>query len=412
MVTGIIAPKLGVSTDPVLVVEWKADEGDRVEAGSVIVVIETEKVRNDIEAEVSGYLHIAVGEGEEAEIGSSIGFIAETENELKDLQKKKPSPALASAEAETLVTSTPDTGKAPADKPGVQGERIFISPVARNLAAEHMIDISTVRGTGPGGRIVKADIERYLESQRKGASVETTIEVYQGKRIKSTSPLTGMRKSIAEHMHRSLSVAAQLTVMGEIEMTEIVKLRQSLLASENIVGARISYTDLLVYTVARVLRDFPIVNASLIENEVKLWEDINIAVAVATDDGLIVPVVKSADKKTLTEIDREVKSLAQKARDRKLNTEEVRDGTFTVTNLGAMGGGYRFETVIINQPESAILGTGGITDRPVVRDGQIVIRPIMTYYFTYDHRVFDGAVAAQFIERLALFLENPGLLFA
>jgi pyruvate dehydrogenase E2 component (dihydrolipoamide acetyltransferase)/2-oxoglutarate dehydrogenase E2 component (dihydrolipoamide succinyltransferase) len=410
VVTSIIAPKLGVSTDPVLVVEWKAAEGDRVEAGSVIVVIETEKVRNDIEAETSGFLHIAVLDGVEAEIGSTIGFIAESEEELKELQKEKP--AAPGHAVQASAPSVPCATGTTTEPPRAGGERIFISPVARTLAAEHTIDISSIKGTGPGGRIVRADIEQAIESQKKVSEAETAGTVYSGKRVKSTIPLTGMRKSIAEHMHRSLSVAAQLTVMGEIEMTETVRLRQSLLAQEKTIGARISFTDLLVYTVSRVLRDFPIVNSSLIDSEIKVWDDINIAVAVATDDGLIVPVIKNADRKTVTEIDQEVKSLAQKARERRLSAEEVRDGTFTVTNLGALDGGYRFETVIINQPESAILGTGGITDRPVVRDNQVVIRPIMTYYFTYDHRAFDGAVAAQFIERLALFLENPGLLFA
>jgi len=217
-----------------------------------------------------------------------------------------------------------------------------------------------------------------------------------------------MRKAIAEHMHRSLQVSAQLTLMGEIEMTEIVKLRKSLLAQEEAIGTRITYTDLLVFTVARVLKDYPIINSSMVGSEIMLWEDINIAVAVALEDGLIVPVVKNADKKSLVEISQSVKMLAKKARERTLASEEIQGGTFTITNLGAKGGGYRFETVIINQPESAILGTGGITDRAVVREGQIVIRPIMTYYLTFDHRVINGAVAAQFINSLARLLENPG----
>jgi pyruvate/2-oxoglutarate dehydrogenase complex dihydrolipoamide acyltransferase (E2) component len=142
----------------------------------------------------------------------------------------------------------------------------------------------------------------------------------------------------------------------------------------------------------------------------KVWEDINIGVAVALDEGLIVPVVKTADQKSFKEISLTIKTLAEKARERKLVAEEITGGTFTLSNLGAVGAGYRFETVIINQPESAILGTGAITERAVVRDGQIVIRPIMTYYFTYDHRVIDGAVAAKFMASLIRVLEDPGLL--
>lgn len=410
MATKIIAPKLGISTDPVLVVEWKANEGDQVNTGDVVLVIETEKIRSDVEAEASGFLHILVQEGGEAEIGSEVGLIAETKDELEALQKE------ASAGAPTAAAASSAGSAAPVETPvraaaATGGERIKVTPIARRIAAEHKLDVTKLIGTGPGGRIVKEDVEKAIELKKAGAvPAGATGEVCEGKRVKSTIPLTGMKRSIAEHMHRSLSVAAQLTVMGEIDASELVNLRKSLIAQEDVLDTRISYTDILVYSVARALGDMPLVNSSVVDNEIKLWEDINIAVAVATDDGLIVPVVKDAGHKTLVEISRSVKGLAARARERTLAAEDVRDGTFTVTNLGALGGGYRFETVIINQPESAILGTGGITDRPVVRDGQIVIRPIMTYYFTYDHRVMDGAKAAEFITTLSRYLENPGLL--
>jgi pyruvate dehydrogenase E2 component (dihydrolipoamide acetyltransferase) len=202
-------------------------------------------------------------------------------------------------------------------------------------------------------------------------------------------------------------VSAQLTVMGELDVAELVKARKELVAQEEKLGARITYTDLMVAAVAKLLKDYPLVNASLIGNEIIQWQDINVSVAVALEEGLIVPVVKNADRKSLIEISKEVRSLAKRAREGSLAPEDVQGGTFTITNLGAMGGGYRFETVIINQPEAAILGTGGITDRPVVREGKIVVKPIMTYYLTYDHRVFTGAVAAAFINGLAKLLETP-----
>jgi len=406
-----MVPKLGMGTEPLTIVEWKVKEGDRVERGSVVLVVETEKIRHDVEAEASGFLHILVEEGNEAEIGSAAGLIAETEEELAALQKEAPGKLTAVAaeakEAPQVEAEAPAAAKA-------EGERIRISPLARKMAEEHMIDISKVAGSGPGGRIVKEDIEKEIEATKKvaAAPAEAAFEVYQGRKVKSTIPLTGMKKSIAEHMHRSLAVSAQLTLMGEIDMTEVVKLRKSLLEQEEALGTRITYTDLLVLALAKVLSEYPIVNSSIIDNEIKLWEDINIAVAVAVEEGLIVPVVKNADQKSLVEVSQAVKTLAKKARERTLVAEEVQGGTFTLTNLGAVGGGYRFETVIINQPESAILGTGGITDRAVVRDGQIVIRPIMTYYFTYDHRVINGAVAAQFMASVIRLLENPALLSA
>ncbi len=219
-----------------------------------------------------------------------------------------------------------------------------------------------------------------------------------------------MRKVIAEHMQRSLSVSAQLTLMGEIDMAEALKLREILVSRTEAIGARITYTDIFVFVVAKLLKKYPVINSSLIGDEIKLWENINIGVAVALEEGLIVPVIKDADQKSLVEISQTLKSLAEKAKGGQLVPDDVSGGTFTITNLGALGGGYRFETVIINQPESAILGTGGITDRAVVRDRQIVIRPIMTYYFTYDHRVVNGAVAAGFVADVTRFLEIPSLL--
>ena len=288
------------------------------------------------------------------------------------------------------------TGSGPA-----QEGHIRISPVARRLAEEQMVDISKVVGTGPEGRIVREDIEKAIAG-RKAAPV---AQNYDGRRVRQTVPLKGMRRSIAEHMQRSLAISAQLTAIGEIDMSELLAMRQLLQKEPN---ARISFTDIIVFTLATALKEFPGINSSLIDNEIKIWDSINIGVAVALEDGLIVPVVKDADKKTLGEINSAVAALAGKARQGRLTPEEVTGGTFTLTNLGAAGAGWRFETAIINQPESAILGTGGITDRAVVRDGTIVVRPIMTYSFTYDHRVIDGAVAVKFMARVIDLMEKPG----
>jgi pyruvate dehydrogenase E2 component (dihydrolipoamide acetyltransferase)/2-oxoglutarate dehydrogenase E2 component (dihydrolipoamide succinyltransferase) len=276
------------------------------------------------------------------------------------------------------------------------------------MAEEHVIDVTQVTGTGPGGRITREDIEKAIAGKAAGPKVTAAPAGAPGeKRVRSTVPLRGMRGAIAEHMQRSLATSAQLTAMGEIDMTQLVKMRQDLVEQESTLGTRVTYTDLLVIAVARALKEHPAINSSLIDNEVKIWEDINIGVAVALDEGLIVPVVSAADRKSLKEISQTVKALASKAREGKLQPGDIGGGTFTLSNLGAVGAGYRFETVIINQPESAILGTGAITDRAVVRDGQIVIRPIMTYYFTYDHRVIDGAVAAGFMSGVIKLLENP-----
>jgi len=388
------------------IIEWKVKEGEQVAEKQVVVVIETEKLKYDVESPAAGFVHILSNEGDTAPVGKIIGLIAASKEELAALPKAAPAETAAVAEA-------PIAEAAPAAAPSARGEgeaRIRISPVARKMAEEHAVDITGITGTGPDGRITREDIEKAIAAPTAAPAAAAPTGAVGEKRVKQAIPLRGMRGAIAEHMHRSLSVSAQLTAMGEIDMAQMVKLRKDLVEQESVLGTRITYTDLLVFALARALKETPLVNSSLIDNEIKVWEDINIGVAVALEEGLIVPVVRAADKKSLKEISQTVKTLAEKAREGKLVAEEITGGTFTLSNLGAVGAGYRFETVIINQPESAILGTGAITERAVVRDGQIVIRPIMTYYLTYDHRVVDGAVAARFMASLIKLLESPNLL--
>jgi len=443
------------------IIEWKVKEGEQVAEKQVVVVIETEKLKYDVESPAAGFVHILSNEGDTAPVGKIIGLIAASKEELAALPKAAPAETAAVAEAPiaeaapaaapsargegearirispvarkmaeehavdiTGITGTGPDGRitrediekaiaAPTAIPTAAGggeARIRISPAARKLAEEHALDIAGITGTGPGGRITREDIEKAIAAPTAAPAAAAPTGAVGEKRVKQAIPLRGMRGAIAEHMHRSLSVSAQLTAMGEIDMAQMVKLRKDLVEQESVLGTRITYTDLLVFALARALKETPLVNSSLIDNEIKVWEDINIGVAVALEEGLIVPVVRAADKKSLKEISQTVKTLAEKAREGKLVAEEITGGTFTLSNLGAVGAGYRFETVIINQPESAILGTGAITERAVVRDGQIVIRPIMTYYLTYDHRVVDGAVAARFMASLIKLLESPNLL--
>lgn len=394
----ITVPKRGMGISPFAIVEWTAKEGEKIEQGRPVVVLESEKVTHEVTAEISGYLHILYEEGKELPIGTVIAVITETKEELEILQKQKPADATHRAETEET------------EKPAAQlseprnGERLRILPAARRLAKEQKINISSIRGTGPGGSIVKKDIEMAI---KRGEGSDTDKGIYQGKRIKSTIPLSGMRKRIAEHMHRSFSLSAHVNVMGEIDMSEMIQVRESLLKKQDSIGSRITYTDLFVYLTARTLKDHEIINSSLVDNEIKIWDSINIGVATALDEGLIVPVVKNADRRTLPEISQTIKKLVKKAREGKLSSDEVTGGTFTITNLGALGAGYRFETPIINQPESAILGTGGITQRAVVLNNKIVIRPLMTYYLTYDHRVINGLDATNFIKSLTETFEDP-----
>jgi pyruvate dehydrogenase E2 component (dihydrolipoamide acetyltransferase)/2-oxoglutarate dehydrogenase E2 component (dihydrolipoamide succinyltransferase) len=277
------------------------------------------------------------------------------------------------------------------------------------MAEEHMLNISHIKGTGPGGRIGRKDVEAAI--QAKGAKKdEPTRPTYDGRKIRAVEPLKGIRQAIAEHMFRSLSGSAQMTVMGEWDVSQIVLLREALLKEEKVRDSRISYVDVMVFILSRALRLHPSINCSLLENEIKLWEDINVGVAFAMgEEGLIVPVVKNADQKSLSEISKMVKELGQKAQDRKLLPDEVTGGTFTLSTVGRQSES-RFQTPILNEPQAAILAVGAIEERPVVRDGQIVIRPIMPYSMTFDHRVINGFGGEQFLRTIRRFVENPSLL--
>jgi len=412
MAVQIVAPKLGMSMSDVTMVEWKVKEGEKVEKGTAVLVIETEKTEWNVEAGASGFLHILVQEGAKAKIGQVVGLIAETREEFERLQKETPPQALA-AEVKGVPLAEAVGGKPEAAGVAVgEGERIRISPIARKMAEEQMIDITRIKGTGPDGRIVKEDIEKALETQRKGAAPpeEVTRALYQGRKVKQTIPIKGMRRVIAERMVGSLLNSAQLSFLGKFDATELIQFRKALLNREKAIGVSVTYTEILVYVIARALKDHPDINVSLIENEIKVWEDINIGVAVALGkEGLLVPVVKQADKKSLLEISQEVKSLVEKAREGKILPDEVTGGTFTLTSIGAIGVSD-YQTPVINQPESAILGTGPIRDEPVVKNGQIVIAPMMPYSLTIDHRVINGFGAEQFLAGLKELVETPGLL--
>jgi pyruvate dehydrogenase E2 component (dihydrolipoamide acetyltransferase)/2-oxoglutarate dehydrogenase E2 component (dihydrolipoamide succinyltransferase) len=415
MARDIAIPKLGMTMKEAKVVAWMFNEGDRVEKSQIVLQVETAKVTHDVEAQDSGFLHILAPPGETHPVGTAVGQLAETKEELAELQAATPAPEVTAA-APAEAVPAPSTAAAPA---GGKHGKVKISPLARRLAEEHNLDYTTVAGSGPGGRIVKEDIEKALAA---GPSVAAAVgvepwagEVIDGKRVKTILPLQGMRKAIADHMVHSLQVAAQLTTMTEFNVAELVKLRKLLLERESSLGFRVSYTDLLVFIIARTLKAVPVMNASLIDGQVVLWEDIHIGVAVALqvsefESGLIVPVVRNADQKSLAEINHAVTTTVAKAREGKIMPDDVTGSTFTLTNTGTFGNMWAHGTPIINQPESAILQTGSIVERPTVVDGQVVARPMMPASLTFDHRVLDGAPVSVFLAELRDRIENPAML--
>ena len=407
MVTNITIPKLGEEMTEATIIEWRIEEGDWVNKGQIVAVIETEKVAFEMEAPADGFIHIVVTQDNKVSVGTVIGMIAESREGLESLPKEpaKEMPAMA---VEATEVAPPKLAVAPERE-----ERIRISPIARKLAEEHGIDITKITGSGPGGRIVREDIEKAIAEKEEAPAAR----IREGRKVKATMPLKGMRRAIAEHMHHSLSISAQLTYTSEVDVSEVVRLRNELLSREEAIGARITYTDIFVFALAKALKDNPIINASIIGDEIRVWEDINIAVAVALEGedeyggGLVVPVVKNADEKSLAEISRTIRALTEKAREGKLTPGEVTGHTFTFTNFGSHEGRVDIATPILNQPDSAILGAGAIVEKPMVKDGQIVIRPMATMSLTFDHRVIDGATAGRFLARVTELLENLWRLF-
>jgi len=416
MVANIAIPKLGFTMIDAKLIEWKAKEGEWVEKGSGVLVIEGEKSSWEIEAENSGFLHIAAQSGNKALVGEVVGVIYETKEELDKAQNQTPPvvPAgLTDTKEATRIEAAPP---AKAESAGTETGHIRISPVARKLAEENLIDIASIAGTGPGGRIVLTDVEKAIEVKKttpKAAAeitAKTPSETYEGKRVARSVPLEGMRKAIADLMYYSLTNSAQVTVAADIDMTEMVRVRNTLVSQAERIGTKVTYTDLFVFVLARVLKDNPIFNASLIDGEIKFWEDINIGIAVSLgEQGLLVPVVKNADQKSIAQIALLSKELVEKARENNLRPDDIIGGTFTFSNIGMLSIS-RHQTPIIVPPQSAILATSAIKDTPVAREGQIVIRPMATFSLTYDHRIIDGEAGERFLLRFNELLQSPHFL--
>ncbi len=376
------------------IIRWLKKEGDLIKKGEEIVEIETDKVTLKLEASGSGILRKIVAPDKKiVPIGRTIAILAEA-NEVIDLEAimKEEAPL----EASPMVTM-PMAPSAPL-KPG---ERLFASPRAKKLAQEKNVDLRYILGTGPGGRIVEKDVITYLE--------HPTNLSKQGVKIKEIRSIEGIRKVIADRMFSSLQTAAQLTITMETDVSELERFRNYILPviekEENI---RVSFTEILVKIVARALEEFPTVNSIIEEDKIKLLDEINIGVAVASDFGLIVPVVHGANKKPLKEISKISKELISKTRSGKLSLDDLSKGTFTITNLGMFG--VDIFTPILNPPESGILGVGQILDKWVIKNKEPKVVPTMQLSFTFDHRIIDGHVGAQFLGRIKEIIENYKLL--
>lgn len=377
LVTKVVMPRLSLTMKEGTVVEWFRKEGELVKKGDLLVEVLSEKVTYDVEAPAAGILRkIFAIEGTDVPVAGTLGIIAEPDEPLPQIEEAAATlPSIRTEEVEPLL------GKEIVKK---GRKRVLASPAAKRLAREHGIDLVKVKGSGPEGHIVEADVKRYLEEETAFAP-----------RVREIIPLTGIRKTTAERLSSSARTAPHSTITMEVDMSNVVKLRE-----EN----QVSYTDILVKAVAEALKEHSILNSTLAGEQIKIYEDINIGVAVATEKGLVVPVIRNADKKSLTQVASILKELVKRAREGKLAKEDITGGTFTITNLGMYG--VEVFIPIINPPEAAILGVGRVAEKPIVVNKELKTTPIMYLSLSYDHRILDGAPAASFLQRVKQLLES------
>ncbi|MDZ7697795.1 MAG: 2-oxo acid dehydrogenase subunit E2 [Deltaproteobacteria bacterium] len=287
---------------------------------------------------------------------------------------------------------------------GLSKPEVKMSPTARKMAEAHEIRTEELTGSGPGGRIVKADVQKAIED-----TAEKKAPTTKGPRVvKAVQPIRGVRRVIFERMHTSLQQMAQLTITMEVDAAELIRFRRVLGEGPEDERIRISYNAVLLKILARVLEEHPNVNASVMDDEIYLWESVNLGVAVDVEEGLMVPVIRDANKKNVMTIQKELDDLAARARSKKLMPDDLQGGTFTLTNLGFLD--VEGFTPIINPPESAILGVGTIVDKPVVEQGDIRPGKRMMLSLSFDHRIIDGADAGRFLKRMKTYIEKPYLL--
>jgi pyruvate dehydrogenase E2 component (dihydrolipoamide acetyltransferase) len=391
MAVEVVMPKFGLTMNDGILKRLLKQPGEAVTEGEPLFEVETEKVLNEVPAPASGVLvAFLFNEDDTVDCGVVLAVIAQPGEDVEALKTRyraAPARAQPAAPPSAAKAAPPEASAAPA------GSRRSITPIARKRAEELGVDLSNVAGTGPGGRVTREDVERAAASAQPTAAQGPRAQAAPARAAEGGAviPLKGIRKTIAERMMQSLHGSAQLTLTIEADVTAATDLRAHMGRE-----SEFTYTDLMIHAVARALRRHPRLNSTIEEGVIRLRDEVNIGMAVALDEGLIVPVIRNADRKTLREIATETRDLGKRAREGKLRLEDVEGGTFTITNLGTYGiDGF---TPIINHGEAAILGLGRIIERPAIYRGEIARRSMMTLSLTFDHRIVDGAPAATFLQ--------------
>ena len=415
MATTVHMEALSPTMEEGQVVKWLKAEGDAITAGDILAEIETDKATMELVARGDGLLRrILLGEGGTAPVGDVIAVIAGADEDVSGFEGDGGPPAGPTAEQATEEPEeAPAAPKAkapevPAEKREANG-RIKASPVARRLAEEAGLDLTSVTGSGPGGRIVKHDVETALAGGPAPAPASApgpaTAVPKESVADYEDVPLTQMRKAIARRLVESIGPVPHFFLTVDVDMTRAQEARKRINAMLEAEGRKTSVNDLIIRATAAALKRHPECNAHWMGDSVRRFNRVHIGVAVAIDDGLITPIVRDAHLKGVAEIGTEVRELAGRAREKKLLPEEYTGATFTISNLGMLG--IHEFTAVINPPEAGILAVGGVEDTPVVVDGEVQIRPRMRITMSCDHRVIDGALGARFLATLRGMLEEP-----
>lgn len=418
MASKVMMPKLSPTMEEGQIARWLKKEGDKVSMGEPLAEIDTDKATMEMQALANGVLRkILVSEGESAPLGQLIAIIGEAEEDISSLLSEavaKPATSEAPSQPQTAPDTAPATTvtlpagngsaaaqAAPADTSG----RLIVSPLAARMAAEAGLDLRSLQGSGPGGRIIKKDIEVALSHQQATPAESRVFQpaVVAGASAYRDVPVTEIRRTIAKRLVTSIGPVPHFFLTSEIEMDRAAEMRRNINALDP--DLKISINDIVIKVAAAALIQHPAVNASFQEKFIRHYEHADIGVAVAIEDGLITPVIRAADQKPLSQIANEVRELAERARTRKLRPEEYTGASFSISNLGMFG--IDEFTAVINPPEAAILAVGAMTTKPVVRDNEIVVRQMMRVTMSCDHRAVDGATGAKFLQTFKKILENP-----
>jgi pyruvate dehydrogenase E2 component (dihydrolipoamide acetyltransferase) len=410
----IVMPKLGLTMTEGLIVEWKFNVGESVKKGEVIFVLETEKVTLEVEASADGILaKILIQENETVPVGSVIGYLAGSSEELESLMADEPggSPKQGPVEKDETTTAQ-DQIMAPApDKAGGPRTetRIKASPLARKVAREFKISLEGIKGTGPGGWIIKEDVDKIRENK---SAEHPAMAIPRGSlQEDKLVPITGMRRAIARQMMASKVETAQTYMSINVDASEVLGYRKALLSEiEDAHGVRISITDIMMKVTAAAIARHPVMNTRWTEKGVLYLGDVHMGMAMALDQGLIVPVIRHINQKTFSQVAKDRVELIRKGKENSFLPDDIKGSTFTLSAMGMFG--IEQFTSNINVPECAILAVGAIVEKPVVVEGDIVVRPMMNVTLSYDHRVIDGAEAGKFMRTLRNLISNPIIMYA